>query len=162
MNQFVKCVCAMVAAAALCGLLAAQSAPPDEANQKRLKHTCGGCHPVDLVTSQHLSREEWRATIEKMMDKGLDAPEDELEWAFDYLSANYGPKKSGPAAEAKLNINKATAAQIASVLGLSASDAHAVIKYREANGQFKNWQDLKKVPGIDLKKLEASKDRLEF
>ena len=37
-----------------------------------------------------------------------------------------------------------------------------MIAYREKNGLFKSVDDLKKVPGIDAKKIDAKKDRLYF
>ncbi len=36
------------------------------------------------------------------------------------------------------------------------------MSYREANGNFKTLDDLKKVPGLDAVKIESKKDRLEF
>ena len=38
----------------------------------------------------------------------------------------------------------------------------AVIAYRDKHGPFKSVEDLKKVPGIDVKEIEAHKDRLYF
>jgi competence protein ComEA len=37
-----------------------------------------------------------------------------------------------------------------------------VIEYRKKNGDFKSLDDLKKVPDVDAKKLDAKKDRLAF
>ena len=34
--------------------------------------------------------------------------------------------------------------------------------YREKHGKFKTLDDLKKVPGVDAKKLDAKKDRIAF
>jgi competence ComEA-like helix-hairpin-helix protein len=39
-------------------------------------------------------------------------------------------------------------------------EAEAIAKYRKENGAFKIVDDLKKVPGLDFKKIEAKKDRL--
>ena len=38
-------------------------------------------------------------------------------------------------------------------------EAEAIVKYQE-NGAFKIVDDLKKVPDLDFKKIEAKKDRL--
>jgi competence protein ComEA len=59
-------------------------------------------------------------------------------------------------------VNKATASQLASGLGLTTAEAEAVIEYRKKNGDFKTIDDLKKVPEVDAKKLDAKKDRLAF
>jgi DNA uptake protein ComE-like DNA-binding protein len=36
------------------------------------------------------------------------------------------------------------------------------VKYRTDKGPFKTVEDLKKVPDLDFKKIEAQKDRLVF
>ena len=58
--------------------------------------------------------------------------------------------------------NQATAEQFESSLGLSTTEAEAIIDYRKKNGDFKTLDDLKKVPNVDAKKLDAKKDRLAF
>ena len=45
---------------------------------------------------------------------------------------------------------------------LPADVAGAVVKYRQANGPFKSVDDLKKVAGVDVAKIEARKDRFVF
>jgi competence protein ComEA len=37
-------------------------------------------------------------------------------------------------------------------------EAAAVIQYREKHGRFKSVDDLKKVPGLDFKKIESRRD----
>jgi len=36
------------------------------------------------------------------------------------------------------------------------------VHYREQNGKFQSFDDLKKVSGLDLKKIEAKRDRLAY
>jgi competence ComEA-like helix-hairpin-helix protein len=40
--------------------------------------------------------------------------------------------------------------------------ASKIVEFREKNGLFKNWEDLRKVPAIDWKTVESKKDRLDF
>ena len=54
------------------------------------------------------------------------------------------------------------AIDLESGLSLRRSQAAAIIQYREKNGPFKSIEELKKVPGIDIEKIEAKKDRLVF
>jgi len=49
-----------------------------------------------------------------------------------------------------------------SVLALTPEEATAIVSYREKNGDYKTIDDLKKVAGIDSKKIEAKKDLLQF
>jgi competence ComEA-like helix-hairpin-helix protein len=59
-------------------------------------------------------------------------------------------------------VNTAGAKEISAVLEVSATDAEAIVHYRETLGLYKEWRDLQKVPGIDIKKLEQKKDRIDF
>ena len=42
------------------------------------------------------------------------------------------------------------------------SEAAIIIRYRAEHGHFKSIEDLKKVPDIDVAKIEAKKDSLVF
>jgi competence protein ComEA len=75
---------------------------------------------------------------------------------LEYLVKNF------PANSGKIQVNKATAAQLVNGVGLTETEAAAVVDYRKKNGDFKSIDDLKKVPDVDGKKWEAKKDRLTF
>ena len=57
---------------------------------------------------------------------------------------------------------RATPDEIATILGLSEKDAQAIVAYRKANGPFADFDAVKKVPDIDLKKLDEHKDAIAF
>jgi competence protein ComEA len=84
---------------------------------------------------------------------GAVGTDDEFTAILDYLVKNF---------PSPVNVNKATAEQLESGLGLSTAEAEAVIQYREKNGDFKSIDDLKKVPDLDAGKLDAKKARLAF
>ncbi|EKD54320.1 MAG: Helix-hairpin-helix repeat-containing competence protein ComEA [uncultured bacterium] len=48
----------------------------------------------------------------------------------------------------KVNLNKATAEELAKVQGLNASKAKAILSYRKKHGDFKSMDDLKTVRGF--------------
>jgi competence protein ComEA len=108
------------------------------------------------VIANGQDRAGWESTITKMAGFGAQGTDDEFTEILDYLTKNFPP------ASAPLNVNKATAAQIESGLALTTAEAEAVVKYREKNGDFKTIDDLKKVPDVDAKKLDAKKDHLAF
>lgn len=74
-------------------------------------------------------------------------------------AAPAAPETGAPAA-AKVNINTADEAALASVKGIGKSKAESIIAYREKNGAFKSVDDLTKVKGIKEKSLAKFKDQL--
>ena len=96
--------------------------------------------------------------VYQMQDNGADASGEELDAIIGYLTKNFG---KDPATE-KVNVNKATASEIEQGLGLATKEAAAIVQYRTRNGNFKTIDDMKKVDGVDAKKLDAAKDRVAF
>ncbi len=94
-------------------------------------------------------------TITKMAGFGAEGTDEEFTAILDYLEKNFPPVTT-------VHVNQATAEQLESGLGLTPTEAEAVIEYRKKNGDFKTLDDLKKVPDVDAKKLDAKKDRLAF
>ncbi len=63
--------------------------------------------------------------------------------------------------ERTVNINKATAAEIATMLqGIGEKKAQQIVDYREANGPYKAVSDLLNVKGIGKATLEKNSDRI--
>ncbi len=93
-----------------------------------------------------------------MGDRGAQATPAELDIIADYLFQNF-PKIEDAT---KINVNKATAQEIATGLGLTNEEAKAVVKYRERHGDFHAWGDLLIIYGVDGKKIAAAKDKISF
>ena len=147
--------------ALLCGALAlngsiAFAQLPDSPGKEITLQLCGNCHDASIIQAHRQSRDEWIATIQKMMAAGAEGTEDQFTAVLEYVSKNFGP------AAARINVNQASAAELESGLGLSGKEAAAIVKYRTDKGSFKTVEDLKKVPDLDFKKIEAQKDRLVF
>jgi competence ComEA-like helix-hairpin-helix protein len=145
----------------------AQSLPPGK-GQEIVQQQCAGCHALKVVTSKRASRKQWAALVDQMITRGADVPDEDIETLVDYLTKNFGPTAEPAPAEkghdrtGTVNVNSATAAELAAALDLSAEESASIVSYREQNGNFKEWRDLTKVPGIDAKKIESNKDRLVF
>jgi competence protein ComEA len=118
-----------------------------------LIRVCSNCHSPDNVIANGQDREGWENTITKMAGFGAVGTDDDFTAILDYLVKNF---------PSTINVNKATAAQLESGLGLSTAESEAVVQYREKNGDFKSIDDLKKVPDLDAKKLDAKKARLSY
>lgn len=59
-----------------------------------------------------------------------------------------------------VNLNSATAAQIASLPGIGPKTAELVVQYRTKNGPFKKIEEIMNVRGIGEKSFLRIKDRL--
>lgn len=59
-----------------------------------------------------------------------------------------------------VNINKATKEQLCELQGIGESTADKIITYRKENGNFKQVEDIKNVPGIGDAKYENIKDKI--
>ena len=46
------------------------------------------------------------------------------------------------------DLNTATEQQLASIQGLNKDQAKKLIEFRNQNGTFNSWEDLKRVPGM--------------
>ena len=63
----------------------------------------------------------------------------------------------------KVNINTATASQIASsVIGVGENKAKAIVEYRTKHGKFKSINALENVDGIGLKTIEKNKENISL
>lgn len=133
----------------------AQSEPalPEGKGKAEFARICAQCHSVEVIVGKTNTAEGWTTVVDDMVSRGADGTDDEMDLVVKYLAAHFGPK---------VNVNKASAQEIATALDLPSADAEAIVHYRETVGAFKNWSDLAKVPHIDIKKLEQKKDRVEF
>jgi len=139
--------------------LLAQTALPEGRGRNETQRICSQCHGVEMATRLRMSEDRWAGVVDDMVSRGAQGTQDEFDRVAKYLAKNFGPDT--PAAGAKLAINKATVKEMTSA-GIPEDAATAIVGYREKNGAFKTWQDLEKVPGLDLKKIEGKKDVLDF
>jgi competence ComEA-like helix-hairpin-helix protein len=144
-----------------------RSLPPGK-GKAIVQRNCAGCHALKVVTSKRASKEQWSTLVDQMVSRGADVSDDEIDTLVEYLAENFGPTK-GPTTTRKnhvrthvVNVNKATATELAGELNLTAKDAAAIVAYREQNGSFKAWTDLTKVPGVETAKIQNNKTRLAF
>ncbi len=113
---------------------------------------CVRCHDAARITAIRRTSVEWEEILNKMIEKGATGTEKDFENVHGYLLRSFG----------KLYVNVATPDEIAMILGLSEKDAQGIVAYRTANGPFADFEAIRKVPDIDLKKLDAHKDAVAF
>lgn len=130
---------------------------PDGPGKETVVKVCGVCHDASTAAAVRLTRDGWQATIGDMVSRGARASDEELNAVLDYLAAHFLGEGDKP-----LNMNTATQIELESVLELLRREATAVIADREKRKGFKSIDDLRNIPGVPFKKIEAKKDRLVF
>jgi competence protein ComEA len=125
---------------------------PDKPGKKTVERLCGSCHGLNLFANMRKTRQAWHTSVHDMVSRGMNAEDSELEEMVEYLSRYLS----------RLNVNKAQAAELADVLGLTAKEGEAIVAHRAKAGEFKSFDELSKVPGVDAKKLAEQRDRIGF
>ena len=144
---------------AFAAMLEAQSLKlPDAPGKATAQKVCGSCHAAELVIGRQEAPETWAAVVDDMIQRGATGTDDEFFEVVNYLATNF----SKTSAVIKINVNKATAKDLEGALRIPAKQAAAIIHQREERGDFKSIDDLQKVPGIDVAKIDANKNRLSF
>ncbi len=148
-------------AIAALGLLSPQAKAddlPDGKGKDLILRACIGCHKAEEIAVYRFTKDEYQTIVYRMGDRGAQATRAELDIIADYLFEHF-PKVEDTT---KINVNKATAHEIATGLGLTNEEAEAVVKYRERHGDFHAWGDLLIIYGVDGKKITAAKDKISF
>ncbi len=159
------------------------SSLPDGAGKQIIQKSCVSCHGVSNITSQRATEDDWSNTVSNMIGRGAVISDDDADTLVQYLVAHFGPSAPKPGAEAlpkeaapaaqpaasevagekdSVNVNKATAAELESRLGLTDAEATALIHYREQKGDFKSVQELFSVPGLDAGKIRSQQSKITF
>jgi competence protein ComEA len=148
----------------LCGLVvarpvavAAQEATsqdplPKGAGRETVASTCGVCHDIDTAIGKRRTAADWQDIINAMINRGAMGSQDDFRAVLGYMSKFFG----------LVNVNTASAKDLAEVLDISAIQAEAVVQFRTQNGEIKTLDVLASVPGIDAETIEKRKDRVVF
>ncbi len=141
----------------LLGLIAlgvSAQALPDGPGKETFQTVCSRCHAPDAVIGKQGSKQWWQSKVTEMLQEETDIPSSDIDTIVAYLAKNFPI--------VKINVNKAAAKDLETGLEFTAKESEAIVAYRDAKGNFKTLDDLKKVPGLDAVKVESKKDRLEF
>jgi competence protein ComEA len=126
---------------------------PDGPGKDVMVRICGACHDAGVVAQYHNSKDDWQPVVDDMRGRGADGSDADFKLIVDYLGHYFGPT---------VFVNKAPSSELESELGLTSAEAGAIVKYRQANGDLKDMSDLRKVPGLDMTKLEPIQSRILF
>jgi competence ComEA-like helix-hairpin-helix protein len=143
---------AAVVLASVAMAVAAGAQEPEDRPTVAFKRVCSSCHDAERILGARRTRTQWEEVIEKMIERGAEGTDDDFVAAEQYLLRTSG----------RVNVNRALSKDIVAVLGLTEKDADAIAEYRKTNGDFKDFDELCKVPGIDLEKLKQGHDAVSF
>lgn len=125
--------------------------PEDRAARATFEMVCGACHEAAIATTTFRTPQEWTELLETMVSFGASASEAQFMEISRYLNRRYG----------KVNLNRATADDLALVLDVPASTVQAILE-RRSTTRFTSADDLAGIPGITPEKLASLRDRLQF
>jgi hypothetical protein len=125
---------------------------PEGPGKSTFENTCGGCHGADIVIGQTGTRDVWQDTVDSMRSRGALGTDDDFKTIVNYLTMYFG---------VPVNVNSAPAKELVDNLNLTSAEADAIVKARDKS-KFKDYSDLAKVDGLDIKKLDPVKSRIKF
>ena len=129
---------------------------PDGPGKQQFLQICSQCHGPENVLGQNMDASGWTNVIQQMISNGAQGSDADFSAILNYLVTNFG------VIPAHVAINKATAGNLHAWLNLPSGQAQAIVDYRTKNGDFQSLDDVKKVPGVDPKLLDAIKDKLTY
>jgi competence protein ComEA len=130
---------------------------PAGEGREAVMRLCVRCHSPNIILANGQDRLGWENTITKMVRLGATGDDEDFSDIADYLTAKFPPSPIQ-----KIFINMANDKQISEVLGVNMEQAKAIVEYRDKKKGFSSLDEMKQVPGIDTKNLDAKKDRLVF
>jgi competence protein ComEA len=125
---------------------------PEGKGKAALLRACVACHEIDVATRSRYTETGWRRMVDGMVERGAELSEPEIVDVTAYLAKYFGT----------VNVNKASAAQLEEALGLPEKEARAIVAYREQNGDIKNLDQLKSVPGLSPDTIQAKAPAIAF
>ena len=141
-----------------CGLIlsvdvatGSQQADGSKNGEEVFLNRCGSCHGTERALVAPRTRKGWEGVLAEMANVGAQLETGEQEAILAFLSERHG----------LVNVNTANAEELVG-LGLSKKDADTIGSYRTEHGPFADFAALHRVPGLDLDRLNAIRERVAF
>ncbi|HKE28537.1 MAG TPA: helix-hairpin-helix domain-containing protein [Bryobacteraceae bacterium] len=125
---------------------------PEGKGKETVQRLCSACHEITEVTAARYTETGWRRTVDDMISRGAEGSADEMDEVVAYLAKYFG----------RINVNTASRPQLQGVLGLPEKEAQAIIAYREHNGNIRNLDQLKSVPGVNAQRIQEKSTQIAF
>lgn len=134
-------------------MTAAESAAlPAGEGRDAVAFMCVPCHGVLVAIANRKTALAWTANVEDMRTKGARGTDAQAQAAAKYLAKNF----------AAVDVNTATSEQLVEIAGFTAQEAAAIVAFRAGGHPIKSYTELKKVPGLDPKRLAQARPRLAY
>jgi cytochrome c5 len=65
---------------------------PDGDGKAIATENCQACHKLTNLTKAHKNLDDWKDTVQTMIDRGANVPADQVDILVQYLTKNFGPK----------------------------------------------------------------------
>jgi DNA uptake protein ComE-like DNA-binding protein len=131
--------------------IGSQQANASQKGEEVFLNRCGTCHGTERALVAPRTRKGWEAVTAEMVNNGMQLETGELEPMLAFLTERHG----------LVNVNAANAEELVA-LGLSKNDADTVVAYRTDHGAFADFAALQRVPGLDVDRLNATRERVAF
>lgn len=128
------------------------AAPGDDKNAAVYARVCSLCHDSQRILSNRRTRDQWGEVIDKMIERGAQGSDEDFAAVLEYLVGHYG----------RININRGTEKDLATVLKIPDKEAAAIVAYRKDHGPIPDFDALSKVPGLDVEKLGQNRDAISY
>ena len=73
---------------------------PDGDGKAIATENCQACHKLTNLTKAHKNLDDWKETVQTMIDRGANVPADQVDILVQYLAKNFGPKDASAPASA--------------------------------------------------------------
>jgi cytochrome c5 len=73
---------------------------PDGDGKTIATENCQACHRLTNLTKAHKSLDDWKDTVQTMIDRGANVPAEQVDLLVQYLAKNFGPKDASAPASA--------------------------------------------------------------
>ena len=128
-----------------------QQADGSKNGEEVFLNRCSSCHGTERALVAHRTRKGWEGVLAEMANIGAQLETGEQEAVLAFLTERHG----------LVNVNTANAEELVG-LGLSKKDADTIGSYRTEHGPFADFAALHSVPGLDVDRLNAVRERLAF
>jgi mono/diheme cytochrome c family protein len=112
---------------------------------------CSTCHGPERALVAPRTKKGWEGVLAEMLNNGAQLETGELEAILAFLTERHG----------LVNVNAAEATELVA-LGLSKKDADTIVSYRTDHGPFADFAAVRGVPGLDVDRLDAVRERVAF